>query len=176
MLILVGISINSLLGSNGILKKVQQARQEYVNEQEKEEIEIAKYTNEINNYISNSRGETTPMLLWTNEDPNSNFIGQTLSIDLSEYRYVIVIMHPWIGSNNYPRTAAFLPVSDNESENWKSVNFGAASTSRIRTIQANTSGVIISNEINKGENNELIPLYIYGIKSDLGIWNAITGE
>lgn len=130
------------------------------------------YENEMNKYINNSREDVKLISLWTNENPNSNFTGQTISIDLSEYKYVIVVIKTWTDTEYYPRTVTLLPVSDNSNP----IRVGATSTSRFREMNAKMSGIIISNEINEGSNNEIIPMYIYGIKSDLGIWDKIMGE
>lgn len=59
LIILAGITINSILGDEGILKKAQQATQNYSNAQAEEEDKIAKYANEIDNYINGSSNETT---------------------------------------------------------------------------------------------------------------------
>ena len=58
LIILAGITINSILGDEGILKKAQQATQNYSNAQAEED-KIAKYANEIDNYINGSSNETT---------------------------------------------------------------------------------------------------------------------
>ncbi len=58
LIILAGITINSILGDEGILKKAQQATQNYSTAQAEEEDKIAKYTNEIDSYINGNRDET----------------------------------------------------------------------------------------------------------------------
>lgn len=55
LIILAGVSMSIMLNDGGILKKAQQAKQEYLSAQEKEETEIAKTTNDINNYVSSTR-------------------------------------------------------------------------------------------------------------------------
>lgn len=50
LLILAGVVINMTLGNDGIISKAQGVVDAYKNAQEKEEIEIAKVENEINNY------------------------------------------------------------------------------------------------------------------------------
>ena len=47
LIILAGVAISLSLGENGIFSKAQQAKQEYVNQQEKEKKEIGELTNEI---------------------------------------------------------------------------------------------------------------------------------
>ena len=56
LLILAGISIAQLTG-NDFFNKVKLAKEKYENAQNKEETEIAKYTNEINSYISGNRND-----------------------------------------------------------------------------------------------------------------------
>jgi len=53
LIILAGVAISLSLGENGIFSKAQQARQEYLNAQDYEETEIAKYTNEIDKITGN---------------------------------------------------------------------------------------------------------------------------
>lgn len=55
LIILAGVAINLSLGENGIFKKAKQATQEYSNAQAKEETEMAKLTNEIENEIKGNR-------------------------------------------------------------------------------------------------------------------------
>jgi len=50
LIILAGVAISLSLGENGIFSKALQAKQQYVNEQAKEETEIAKITNEIDTF------------------------------------------------------------------------------------------------------------------------------
>ena len=54
LIILAGITINTLI-NNGITDKAKTATQEYKNAQNHEEIQIAKYTNDINSYIDSNR-------------------------------------------------------------------------------------------------------------------------
>jgi len=55
LIILAGVAISLSLGENGIFSKAQQAREEYANAQAKEETEIAKATNEIDNFVDGGR-------------------------------------------------------------------------------------------------------------------------
>lgn len=57
IIILSGVVINTLI-NGGIIDKAKSATQEYKNAQDYEETQIAKYTNEIDNYIDGSRTET----------------------------------------------------------------------------------------------------------------------
>ena len=53
LLILAGVSINFILGKEGIFTKTQTAVETYQNAQNEEEIQIAKYSNYIDIYASN---------------------------------------------------------------------------------------------------------------------------
>lgn len=57
IIILAGVTINSLI-NNGIIDKAKAATQEYKNTQNYEETQIAKYTNDINNYVYGNRDYT----------------------------------------------------------------------------------------------------------------------
>lgn len=55
LIILAGISISLLLGDEGLLNKAKYATESYSNAQQQEELEIAKYSNDINSYVSGNR-------------------------------------------------------------------------------------------------------------------------
>ena len=54
LLILAGITISQLSGS-GVFEKAKEARDKWQNAQNEEEIQIAKYNNEIESYIEGDR-------------------------------------------------------------------------------------------------------------------------
>jgi len=58
LIILAGVAISLSLGENGIFRKAQQAREEYLNAQGYEETEIAKAVNEIDKYVDGNSRET----------------------------------------------------------------------------------------------------------------------
>ena len=58
LLILAGITISQLSGS-GIFEKAKEARDKWQNAQNEEEMQIAKYTNDINSYVDATRGSVT---------------------------------------------------------------------------------------------------------------------
>jgi len=55
LIILAGVAISLSLGENGIFNKAKYATEQYANEQEKEETEIAKISNEIDEYVGANR-------------------------------------------------------------------------------------------------------------------------
>ena len=57
LIILTGISINAL-NNNGILGKAKEARDRWKNAQNEEEMQIAKYSNEIDSYVDGDRNNT----------------------------------------------------------------------------------------------------------------------
>lgn len=65
LLILAGISIAQLTG-NGLFEKAKMAKEVSKNAQDYEETQIAKYTNEINSYVSGNR-DYTPISYSTEE-------------------------------------------------------------------------------------------------------------
>ena len=58
LIILAGISISMILGNEGLLNKAKYAKESYSNAQQQEELELAKYNNQINNYVSGNRDYT----------------------------------------------------------------------------------------------------------------------
>ena len=59
LIILAGISINMILGNEGLLNKAKYAKEGYSNAQKQEAIEIAKLTNQINGNIEGNRETIT---------------------------------------------------------------------------------------------------------------------
>ena len=55
LIILAGVAISLSLGENGIFTKARKATGEYANEQAKEESQIAKISNEIDEYVGANR-------------------------------------------------------------------------------------------------------------------------
>ena len=55
LIILAGISISMMLGNEGLLNKAKYAKESYSNAQQQEELEIAKYKNEIDSYVDGNR-------------------------------------------------------------------------------------------------------------------------
>ena len=55
LIILAGVSINFIFGKEGIFTKTQTAVETYQNAQNEEEIQIAKYSNEIDRYVEGGR-------------------------------------------------------------------------------------------------------------------------
>lgn len=55
LLILAGITINIVLGENGLINKAKTATSKYKNEQDRENEAIRQYENDLNSYISGNR-------------------------------------------------------------------------------------------------------------------------
>ena len=87
LLILAGITI-SKLSSSGIFEKTKEARDKYRNAQNEEEMQIAKYSNEIENYVNGDRGSYKEELLWEGTATDDGEIA--LSKPLNNYKYIEV--------------------------------------------------------------------------------------
>lgn len=59
LIILAGVLINISLGNNGIFNRAKTAKEQYQNAQDYEEGQIAKYSNEIDDYVSGNRSSTS---------------------------------------------------------------------------------------------------------------------
>lgn len=109
LIILASVAINTLI-NNGIVDKAKTAKEEYSNAQEYEENQIAKYSNEIDSQVNNSRDNITLsseeynelIERITNLENKSDQLGKTLytgnfnsgSItvtDFDKYSYLIAI-------------------------------------------------------------------------------------
>jgi len=94
LIILAGVAVNLTVGENGIFSKAKYAREQYANEQAREETEIAKTTNEIDSYVSGSRaGNVEQFILWENpNDTTIAFAAQTITLLRGDYDYLEVVV------------------------------------------------------------------------------------
>jgi hypothetical protein len=108
-----------------------------------------------------------PVLLWTNPSPNSNFEAQTISLDLSEYKYVIIVSTAVNPYDILPRSSAIIPVGNYITY----PGIGLTNQRQSRNVNASTTGIIFKNAFwaDTVENNTVIPYKIYGIKGELDI-------
>ena len=129
----------------------------------------------MSNLLSSLNGAETRTLLWTNPSPTSNFVGQTIPLDLSNFDEVEVEFY-LIGVDNFI-SPSFLKVNRNYSQwvalfhqlNISDVNCNIS----VRRVQMLNSGVEFSdnhykNYISGGltvDNSVSIPYKIYGIKT-----------
>ena len=167
LLILAGVTLGIATNGTGLFEKAKLATNEYNNKAQQEEIELAKSKNILDNYINNSRGEIVPELLWTNSNLNSSFDNQTISLDLSKYKYIITVTNSTsegMNDDNYPCNAYVIPVLSSEPTNKYSL--GAKDSSCARTYYAIPSGVVFTSA---DRTDRVIPRFIYGVSSDLGI-------
>ena len=120
---------------------------------------------------------TNTTLLWTNNSKTSSFNPQTISLDLSTYKYVLIITETNTSTNNNPKATSLLKVSNDvpttgEHELHNKISLSASSSSFVRGCYVTNTGVTFSNTYSDDGsvvNSRIIPLYIYGIKMNLGI-------
>lgn len=101
--------------------------------------------------------------LWENRAPNNSFAGQTLALNISDYKLLVVVSLPNSGNMNNMLTNLFV-VGINE--NRISLAYYDASTIISRVFKLNASSIIISDATLNGSSNnsQLIPYKIYGVK------------
>lgn len=125
----------------------------------------------INDLYLHSSLALKPELLWTNPNPTSNFGAQTISLDLSEYKYIIVTDKSRTDWNRFPRSSVIVPVG-NFSMYIMMGNTDTGVEKTVRGIKATPTGVIFTAAYWGGDSpytNYNIPLKIYGIRGDMGI-------
>lgn len=106
-------------------------------------------------------------LLWTNANPNSSFEAQTISLDLSSYKYIAVVVNTDTGEISFPRSTSIIPVGQ-----YNNCRIIGTLTTYYRDVAATIAGVSFSTASNpsvSSNNNKCIPYKIYGIKNDLNI-------
>ena len=119
-------------------------------------------------------------LLWTNPNPKAEFPAQKVSLDLSDYEYVIVTPNTRYEDENTPYSNALLKVAPEE-PNYKyyamsRTYFGSSDISSFngletRALKVTKSGIEFSHG---GFNKEIrdhwvIPYKIYGVKKIKGL-------
>lgn len=105
--------------------------------------------------------------LWANDNPNSNFVAQTIPLDLSQYRFVLVRLLS--GTSSTPDTSSnfehIIRVGTT------GVCYVVANVIRYRSAVVSTTGVAFTSAYNIATygtptqaDNLCIPYQIYGIK------------
>ena len=114
-------------------------------------------------------GGVKPELLWTNPNPMTTFNSQTISLNLEQYKYVIIVVVTEAPSwDLLPRSTSIVPVGEYDSD----IRLGATGTGGTRSnVMATTTGVSFGAGImgTSTNNNKAIPYKIYGVKQDLGL-------
>lgn len=110
------------------------------------------------------------VLLWTNPNPNSSFLPQTVSVDLSGYSYIVLDAIAGINTSASPQDgnfhATFTVLKDNKT-NVNAALYGGGRTV-ARDVTATDSGVAFGDGVFPGTsvNNDMMrPYKIYGIKA-----------
>lgn len=98
-----------------------------------------------------------PELLWTNPNMTADFSDQTLTLDSSAYRYLIVKVSFSKSDAQYPDTVyAFFDKKSTDSYKQRVATHG----SRYRTIEVSDSEIIFSE---MSGTSQAIPNYIWGL-------------
>lgn len=118
-------------------------------------------------YVKSLKQLTDNMdLLWTNASPTSNFGAQTVSLDLSNYKFVYIAINDRASQPNNIDNALLMNVVGQRT---KILDYYASSTTYSRIITVQKNGIKFEDEHSNSydgpiENQNLIPTYIYGIK------------
>lgn len=104
-------------------------------------------------------------LLWTNDNPTTNFAAQTLSLDLSNYNYVIVVTRTSTSEDYKNRASTIIPIGGTVY-----TGVGVSEDRAMRYAKASSSGIEFSDAHYglQDNNTYAIPYKIYGVKSN---WN-----
>ena len=118
--------------------------------------------------ISASSSAFTVDLLWTNSAPTSQFLAQTISVDLTDYVQIVTVFKTTIAVND-PYISMVIP---EKSVSYESLAI-AGGLLRVRDVKATNSGVEFfdsnkmasyGNYVLTPDNDCMIPVKIYGIK------------
>jgi hypothetical protein len=107
------------------------------------------------------------VLLWTNTTQTSNFAAQTIPLDLSKYRFVVVFTPSGTGTGAIAEVGG---ASSQLAHISSSTNTALGTVSNVRTFTATTSGVQFGDNTSayvgarNTQNANCIPMKIYGIK------------
>lgn len=131
----------------------------------------------LDNLYTKALEETEMKLLWTNSNPNVPFAAQTIPLDLSNYKYVVI--NATYGGNGitndyFTGHKSIIEVGTTSNitgayggSNGQNLSYGSAATIRETTVT--TSGITFDigkfyDGSNKNSNNYAVPLNIWGIK------------
>lgn len=119
--------------------------------------------------INIQSGGLTIDLLWTNSSPSSSFAAQTIQLDLSSYKAVIITVKP---NTNLSEMTNHLLLIDGETKQLQCAYFNGTLRSRNATVT--TSGITFGdgifwntyNNSNSAQSQSVqgIPVKIYGVK------------
>lgn len=110
------------------------------------------------------------VLLWTNSAPTSSFSSQTISLDLTDYEYVVVVVKTTTGDDTKPRGSVLVKVDDLNSYNLVGVGtYTSGVSTAVVGVKASTTGVTFT----VTNSSRPIPLYILGIKKLKGLASYI---
>lgn len=107
------------------------------------------------------------VLLWTNTTQTSNFAAQTIPLDLTKYKFVIVFTPSGTGTGAIAEVGG---ASSQLAHISSSTNTTLGTVSNVRTFTATSSGVEFTDNISAyvgartAQNANCIPMKIYGIK------------
>lgn len=107
-----------------------------------------------------------PELIWTNSNPTSGFAAQTINLDLSKYKYVIIVAKDSYKAT--PCSVGIVPIG-----NYQATGIGrTGGSTTIRHFIATTTGIQVSiSKFGSSSDgaNYVIPYKIYGVKANLEI-------
>lgn len=102
-------------------------------------------------------------LLWTNPSPTSDFATQAVSLDLTDYQFLII---DCVWSTQHTSYSTFFLCKQGETASVLLSNPTNTGVLGTRYVTVSTTGVVISDAKNgtTTSNNVVIPKKIYGIK------------
>ena len=120
----------------------------------------------LNDLYSKSKSDKT--LLWTNPNPNSNFGETTLNLDLSRYKYIIIITKADPVNPNEPsyESINIVPVTRTDD---RIANGGSFAVRRVTTTSSTVWFSVATFGSESPMSDRVIPLYIYGTNFDFGL-------
>ena len=98
LIILAGVLVSITLGNNGLFGKAKTAKEMYINAQEYEDTEIAKYSNEIDSYVGGGRNPLPIQIIYP-DNPNTEAVGSEQNPDIISIGNRIEINNPYPGHN-----------------------------------------------------------------------------
>lgn len=121
-----------------------------------------------NSKIATANSNLGAKLLWTNDNPSSNFPGQTITLDLTNYDGVIIEFNV-AKSVNSLLTRAYITKNDNSQYLSVGGLYNPSNAkSRGRTISVNNNGITLGNGYTDAtDNGACIPIKIYGVHLSL---------
>lgn len=175
MLILAGVAISFALGENGLIKIAKQARNNYINAQEQENILLGEYEGKIKEYAGDEvtdHKEKAGKVLYKNEEETLG--ATTINIDGSKFNLFQIVLKKTYANTNKD-ISIFIKKGENQDVGFSFKYNNGSYYCRFRNVKISLDGtqVIFGNayqasgsDISAPLTYDVVPMYVIGYNEE----------